>query len=309
MKRATVRNPMLLQSKLSEKRATSCPLWAGRGILYISSVRRLQTEALVQGLLPRLVGFDTVALDAVGVRGVARKGRHHCPGPRIVDILQCCPDGPGQVWTCAGNSPQLDNEVGIRDRRNGGDDVWRRSLVQQATQHRTRLAASELCKRAGRCPGHGGMQIPEQIGQYSDHGRVRRRTAAGLGSDCRLGLAQQGHRAFGRQPDTESRGSSDRVLEARALHHSVAQNAHQGGPGFASTKGGESVHRSDLLRHRTMQPESLETAAQRLQRGHSLDQAAACNFRDEVAAIGRPDVRNGHDQRGIIQLAWDKTRP
>ena len=120
-------------------------------------------------------------------------------------------------------------------------------------------------------------------------------------------MAQQGHRALGWQPGTKGRGSADCVRQARALHHIVAENAHQGGPGFASTQGRERTHRSHLLGHRMMQPESLETAAQSLERGHGLDQPAACSLGGQVAAVGRPDIGNGGDQCGISQLAWYKT--
>ena len=122
-----------------------------------------------KGYFRGLLAFDRGALDAAGVRILAGKGRHHCAGSRIVDILQCCPGESDQVWTCAGNSTQLDDHVGIRDRRDGGNDVWRRFIVQQPTQDRTCLAVPELRKRASRCSGHGGMQIPEQTDKERSH--------------------------------------------------------------------------------------------------------------------------------------------
>ncbi len=120
---------------------------------------------------------------------MARKGREHRTGQRIVDVLERCLDGRGQVGPPAGNPPQLDNKVRICDRHNSGDDVCRWLLAQQLTQDWTRLAVPEMPKGAGCRRGRGGVQVPKQINQSSDYRRVRRNTAAGLGPDRGLGVA------------------------------------------------------------------------------------------------------------------------
>ncbi len=241
------------------------------------------------------------------VGSVARKGREKRTGQRIVDVFERRFDDRGQVQPRAGNPPQLDNKVRICNRHNGGDDVCRWLLAQQLTQDRTRLPVPEMPEGAGCRGGHRGVQVPKQIDQNSDYRRVRRNTAAGLGPDCGLGVAQQRHPALSRQLRAEGCRSMDCFCQAWALHHIIAENTHQGGRGFTPTQGSERLHRSDLLRHRMGQSEPLEASAQRLQRGHRRYKAAAYNLHRYVAAVGEPDVGDGDNQCRIVELAGHET--
>ena len=67
--------------------------------------------------------YDANPLWMAPLGNVVRKGRQYRSGPRMVDVLERCFDGRGQVWPRTGNPPQLDNQVRISDCHNGGDSV------------------------------------------------------------------------------------------------------------------------------------------------------------------------------------------
>jgi hypothetical protein len=51
----------------------------------------------------------------------------------MINVLERCLGGRGQVRPSAGNPPQLNNKVRICDCHNGGNGLCRRLLAKQST--------------------------------------------------------------------------------------------------------------------------------------------------------------------------------
>ncbi len=225
------------------------------------------------------------------------KGGENCTGARIVDVLKRRLGGWRQVRPRAGNPPQFDDDVGIRDRYDGGDDGRRRRLTEQLSQKRTPLAAPELAKRAGRAASDHGMKVTEQLDQHGDCRGMRRGTTAGLRPDCRLGVTQQHHCALGRQPSAGGCGSADRMHQSRSLHHAIEEDAYQDGGRFAPPQSAQRLQRRGLLRGTTW------STPNPLKRRHRASNAGTAAVRPRCAAAKAKSKQSAWPTSGMAAIS------
>ena len=172
-----------------------------------------------------------------------------------------------------------------------------------------RASIAHVPECAGSRAGHRAIKVVKEIGQHGDHPRLRAGAAAGIGSDCRLGMTEEHQHGLGWQAGSQFCSGAHRTRQARPLHHAVDNDPGHGGCRVAPTDCGERSQHGNLLRHGWCSPNPLKRRQSACKGRNCRDQAAPSGFGCQGVTIGKTGIGDCGDQRRVIQALGCHTRP